>query len=256
MGKAIPLAQVTEIVETKSSPAIYHVDGKRRISVFGKLQEGITANEAVEIFNKKIKSYPLPDGIEIEYDGEEEAMGDSFGDMMVNMVIAAILVFIILSIQFNSLSQPFIILFTVPLALIGVMLGLAFTGHNFGFVSFVGVVALVGIAVNDAIVLVDYINYLRSCGYEMKEAIKETGITRFLPVLATTITTAGGILPLTIKDPFFAPMGIALIWGLCMASVLTLIIIPTMYSIFEGRKLKRKMLREEKAKALEGQRVF
>jgi len=251
VGKAIPLSQVAEIVETKSSPAIYHVDGKRRISVFGEVGEGLTAKEAVEIFDKKIESYPLPDGIEIEYGGEEEAMGDSFGDMLVNMVIAAILVFIILSIQFNSLSQPFIILFTVPLALIGVMPGLAFTGHNFGFVSFVGLVALVGIAVNDAIVLVDYINYLRKCGYEMKEAIIETGITRFLPVLATTITTAGGILPLTIKDPFFAPMGIALICGLCMATLLTLVIIPTMYSLFEGRKLKLKMKRESKVQTIE-----
>lgn len=251
MGKAISLSQVAEFIETKSSPSIYHVDGKRYISVSGKVQEGITPQEALETFNNKIESYPLPNGIEIEYGGEEEAMGDSFGDMMVNMVIAAILVFIILAIQFNSLSQPFIILFTVPMALIGVMPGLALTGHNFGFVSFVGLVALVGIAVNDAIVLVDYINYLRKNGYEMKEAIKETGITRFLPVMATTITTAGGILPLTIKDPFFAPMGIALICGLCMASILTLVIIPTMYSLFEGRKLKQKMKKTNKAQSIE-----
>jgi len=251
MGKAIPLSQVTEFIETQSSPAIYHIDGKRRVSVFGKVREGLTAKEVVEVFDKKIETYPLANGIEIEYGGEEEAMGDSFGDMMVNMVIAAILVFIILAVQFNSLSQPFIILFTVPLALIGVMPGLAFTGHNFGFVSFVGLVALVGIAVNDAIVLVDYINYLRKCGYEMKDAIIETGTTRFLPVLATTITTAGGILPLTIKDPFFAPMGIALISGLCMASVLTLVIIPTMYSLFEGRKLKLKTKKNKKAQATE-----
>lgn len=251
MGKAIGLSQVTELIETKSSPAIHHVDRKRRVSVFGQVREGLTAKEAVEIFDKKIEKYPLMDGIEIEYGGEEEAMGDSFGDMMVNMVIAAILVFIILAIQFNSLSQPFIILFTVPLALIGVMPGLAFTGHHFGFVSFVGVVALVGIAVNDAIVLVDYINYLRESGYEMKEAIIETGITRFLPVLATTITTAGGILPLTLKDPFFAPMGIALISGLCMATVLTLVIIPTMYSLFEGRKLNLRIKRESKVQTVE-----
>jgi len=251
MGKAIALSQVTELIETKSSPAIHHVDMKRYISVFGEVQEGITPKEAVEVFSKKIESYPLPDGIEIEYGGEEEAMGDSFGDMMVNMIIAAILVFIILSVQFNSLSQPFIILSTVPMALIGVMPGLAITGHNFGFVSFVGLVALVGIAVNDAIVLVDYINYLRKNGYEINEAIKETGITRFIPVMATTITTAGGILPLTIKDPFFAPMGIALICGLCMASILTLIIIPTMYSIFEGRKLKQNMRKDNEVQIIE-----
>lgn len=119
------------------------------------------------------------------------------------------------------------------------MLGLFITGYNFGFVAFIGVVALVGIAVNDAIVLVDYINYLRSEGYEMNKAIKETGITRFIPVMATTITTAGGILPITLKNDFFAPLGIALIAGLCMATVLTLGVVPAMYSLLECHKIER-----------------
>ncbi len=250
-GEAISFSQVASVIESESVNSIHHEDGKRLIVVTADIEAGVnpeikTALDGENKFKEKIKDYPLPKDMVIEYGGESEMTGDSFGDMMVNMVLAAILVFIILAVQFNSLSQPFIILLTVPMALIGVTSGLFITGNTFGFVAFVGVVALVGIAVNDAIVLVDYINYLRKSGYTMNEAIKETGMTRFLPVFATTITTAGGILPITLKDPMLAPMGIALISGLCMATVLTLIIVPTIYSIFEGSKLKRKAKKEAK----------
>ncbi len=237
----IPFSQIAEIVETKSPVKISHEDRKRVIVVSSNIEEGkITATEAVDQFNQRVKDYPLPDGVVIQFGGESEAMGDSFNDMMVNMVVAAILIYIILAIQFNSLSQPGIILLTVPMAVIGVIAGLIITGNNFGFVAFVGLVALVGIAVNDAIVLVDYINYLRANGQDMKSAIIDTGKTRFLPVLATTITTAGGILPITLKDPFFEPMGIALIFGLCTATLLTLVLVPIVYSIIEEFKIRVK----------------
>ncbi len=248
-GTAIPLSQVAQVIEGESVLSISHEDGMRRVWVNARIDDKkLTAAEANAKFNQKIAAYSYPDGIAIKTGGEMEALGDSFGDMMMNMIIAAILVYIILAIQFNSLSQPIIILLSVPMALIGVMPGLFITGNAFGFVSFIGVVALVGIAVNDAIVLVDYINYLRSTGMEMKEAIKETGVTRFLPVMATTITTAGGILPITLKQPFFAPLGISLIFGLCMATVLTLVVVPTIYSLLEGYKLNKKIKKELKQK--------
>lgn len=242
-GDVIAFSQVASIVETESITSIEHEDSKRLVTVSADIMpnvnpEIVTVTDAVNIFKAEIADYPLPDDVTIDFGGEMEMMGDSFSDMMVNMVVAVFLVFIILSIQFNSLSQPFIILLTLPLALIGVVPGLLITGNAFGFFAFVGVVALVGIAVNDAIVLVDYINYLRKNGYSLNEAILETGKTRFIPVFATTITTVGGILPITIQDPFLAPMGVALIFGLTMATTLTLVIVPTIYSILEGHKLK------------------
>jgi len=115
------------------------------------------------------------------------------------------------------------------------------TGNNFGFVSFIGVVALVGIAVNNGILLVDYINYLRKNNYELYGAVEKTGRTRFLPVMTTTITTAGGILPITIKQPFFSPMGYALIFGLLVSTMLTLIVIPVLYTLLEEFKIKKNM---------------
>nr|WP_243183362.1 efflux RND transporter permease subunit [Anaerosolibacter carboniphilus] len=244
-GQSIPFNQVAEIVETQSMTAIAHDDLKRQASVSSDVEVGIIPGDVVKAFQEAIAQYPIPEGMTMGYAGEQQEMEESFTDMFKNMAIAAILVFLILAIQFNSLSQPFIILFSVPMALIGVMPGLVLTGNTFGFVSFVGVVALVGIAVNDAIVLVDYINYLRKSGYDLKDAVKETGITRFMPVMATTITTAGGILPITIKQPFFAPMGYALIFGLSMATILTLIVVPVLYTILEESKMNRAIKREK-----------
>ena len=236
LGQPVSFAQVASVVEGSSVLSIAHEDLKRQTNVSANILTGVVANDVIKHFKEAIINYPLPEGITIAYGGEVEDMQESFTDMFRNMIIAAILVFLILAIQFNSLSQPLIILFTVPMALIGVMPGHIITGHNFGFVSFIGVVALVGIAVNDAIVLVDYINYLRKNGYELYDAVKETGMTRFMPVMATTITTAGGILPITLKQPFFAPLGYSLIFGLGMATILTLVVIPVLYVMLEEIK--------------------
>ncbi len=238
-GLAIRFDQVADVIEGKGYTNIYHRDGKRMAFFTADAQEGYLASELMAEFMKGIEDYELPKGVEFENSGVSNQISESFTDMMRNMILAVLMVYIILSVQFNSLSQPFIILFTVPLGLIGVMPGLVLTGNNFGLTSFIGIVALVGIAVNDAIVLVDYINYLRSEGYDLHEAVKETGITRFIPVMATTITTAGGILPITLKTPFFAPLGYSLIFGLLAATVLTLVVIPIIYTSFEEMKLRR-----------------
>ncbi|MTI57171.1 efflux RND transporter permease subunit [Geosporobacter ferrireducens] len=248
-GYPVAFSQVASIVEGTSILTIGHEDLKRQTNITADLVAGYNAADITKEFQTAIADYPLLEGITIEYGGEVEDMQESFTDMFRNMIIAAILVFLILAIQFNSLSQPLIILFTVPMALIGVMPGHVITGNNFGFVSFIGVVALVGIAVNDAIVLVDYINYLRKNGYELYEAVKETGMTRFIPVMATTITTVGGILPITLRQPFFAPLGYALIFGLGVATVLTLIVIPVLYVMleeFKGWRKNRKNYRLQK----------
>ncbi|MCG8539705.1 MAG: efflux RND transporter permease subunit [Clostridia bacterium] len=242
-GQAIPFSQVASIYETKSLNIIQHHDTKRYVAITSDIDKDIVALDIIEAFKEGIKDYPIPEDVYISYGGEAEDIEESFMDMFVNMIIAAILVYIILSVQFNSLSQPFVILFSVPLALIGVIFGLVITGNNFSFIAFVGVVALVGIAVNDAIVLVDYINYLRKSGYDISEAIKETGMTRFIPVLATTITTIGGILPLTLKPSGYSAMGYSIIFGLGMATVLTLVIVPILYSLVESVKVRfRKLL--------------
>ncbi len=248
-GQAIRFDQVANLIESETSPTIRHEDGRRRVNVLAQTVAGANTVEIMDEFKARIENISLPDGVTINFAGELGDMEDSFTDMLVNMVVAAILVYIILAVQFNSLSQPLIILFAVPLGLIGVMPGLALTGNSFGFLAFIGVVALVGIAVNDAIVLVDYINYLRKNGYDLYDAVEETGKTRFMPVLATTITTAGGILPITLKQEFFGPMGYALIFGLMMATVLTLVAVPTLYTMLEELKINVKNRKSKKTEA-------
>ncbi len=238
-NRAIRFNQIASFRQTNTSPTIHHEDMRRRINIIGKTTNEANSNKIMSEFIKKTENISLPDGISVKYAGEMGEVNESFTDMFINMIVAAILVYIILVVQFNSLTQPLIILFAVPLGLIGVMPGLLITGNSFNFLSFIGVVALVGIAVNDAIVLVDYINYLRKNGYKLKEAVLQTGKTRFMPVLATTITTAGGILPISMKEPFFAPMGVALIFGLMMSTILTLIAIPNLYTMLETFKINR-----------------
>lgn len=237
-GQVVSFNQVAKVEETIGYTTIVHEELERQVTVSSDIKNNITSREINKTFENKIKDYRFPDGVTYSFGGETEEINENYTQMFMNMIIAAILVFLILSIQFNSLSQPFIILLTVPLSLIGVMIGLTITGNKFTFVAFVGVVALVGIAVNDAIVLVDYINYLRKNGYSLNEAIYKTGKTRFLPVMATTITTAGGILPITLKQPFFSPLGYSIIFGLSTATILTLLIIPIMYSLLTDLKHK------------------
>lgn len=237
-GGKIVFSQVASIVETSGLNVIEHEELKRTIKVESNLTEGANSNVILKEFRSKIEDYKLPGDTTVAYGGDFRNIEESFTDMFFNMIIAILLVFIILAIQFNSLSQPMVVLFSVPLATIGAMIGLIITKNNFGLFAFMGIVALVGIAVNDAIVLVDYINYLRKNGSDLIDAIKEAGKTRFLPVLATSITTIGGILPLALKDPDYGQMGFALIFGLVASTVLTLVYIPILYSIIEGLKVK------------------
>jgi HAE1 family hydrophobic/amphiphilic exporter-1 len=245
-GQPIKLDSIATVKEVEGLSAIQHEDLKRRMTLTSGLKADFNATEVTNAFKEKVANYDLPSGLSVTYGGEIKSVQESFTEMFRNMIVAVILVYMILAVQFNSLSQPGIILFTVPMAMIGVMPGLLLTGNEFGFVAFIGIVSLVGIAVNDAIVLVDYINYLRRNGYELYDAVKETGISRFIPVMATTITTAGGILPLSMKEKFFQPLGVALICGLMTATVLTLVIIPTMYTILEERKLRKTDKRKRK----------
>lgn len=235
-GQPIPFSQVATVEEVEGYSAIYHHGEKRYAKVGANVRKQEDKMIINQKFMEKVKDYKLPSGYSTGVDREQQEVNEYFTNMLRNLVIAMILVYLVLSIQFNSLSQPLVILFSVPLAIIGVFFGLTIVRSYLGLVAFIGIIALVGIAVNDAIVLVDYINYLRKNGYEMNEAIRETGMTRFIPVMATTITTVGGILPLTLKNEFYAPMGYSIIFGLTFATMLTLVIVPILYSFVDDIK--------------------
>lgn len=247
-GALVPFSAFATVNDTKTLTSISHEDGKRQFTVTAGVEEGTVAADVIGKFQDKIASYNLPEGVTIGYGGEMEDMNESFKEMAMNMIIAIILIIAILTVQFNSVKQTVIILSTIPLSFIGVVPGLAITGNEFTFTAFLGVVALVGIVVKNAIVLVDYINFLREEGYEIIDAVVKTGVTRMIPVLATAITAIGGILPMTLQTAFFAPLGYSIIFGLAVSTVLTLVVVPTIYVAFNEGKERRERKRTDKKK--------
>ncbi|BEP28573.1 efflux RND transporter permease subunit [Helicovermis profundi] len=233
-GELVNFNEVAKIKYQDGIGQIERIDGKKVVYIEANVAFGYNANEISKEFSKKTSSIELPDTIDKVLSGQSKDFAEQTTNMMINFMIALLLVYIILVIQFNSLIQPIVILLSVPFAFIGVVWGLILTGNNLGFYAMFGVVALVGIAVNDAIVLIDYINYLRKNGTEKYEAISEAVKTRFQPVIATSLTTIGGVLSLAIYNETFSQLGFALIFGLVASTLLTLLIIPIVYNAIDN----------------------
>jgi multidrug efflux pump subunit AcrB len=180
-----------------------------------------------------LDNYNWPKGYRYYVAGELESRQESFGDMSKAVVIAVLGILAVLVLQFKSLSQPLIVFAAIPLAIVGSLFALFLSGYTFSFLAFVGLTSLVGIVVNNSIILVDYTNQLRAEGKELMKAIKEAGETRFVPIIVTTGTTIGGLLPLTLTGgSLWAPMGWTIIGGLAVSTMLTLLVVPVLYKIF------------------------
>ena len=171
--------------------------------------------------------------------GQNKEMAVSFQSLRFALVLALFLVYLVMASQFESLLHPFVIMFSIPLALIGVAFALKLTGTTISVVVFIGLIMLAGIVVNNAIVLIDYINQLRRRGVAKLEAIKEAGKVRLRPIMMTTLTTALGLLPLAMGlgegAEVRAPMAVTVIGGLLVSTVLTLVVIPVVYSLFDRK---------------------
>ncbi|MEL6183515.1 MAG: efflux RND transporter permease subunit, partial [Myxococcota bacterium] len=227
-------------------------------TVQGDVAEGSNAQAVLTSVRTFLQEYRdgLPPGYTMKYTGESEDQEKSFAFLTRALLIGSSLIFMILIAQFNSLIGPFMIMVAVALSLIGVLLGLILTRTPFGLMSFIGIISLAGIVVNNNIVLIDYTIQLRGRGFSKKDAIVEAGATRLRPVLLTAMTTVLGLIPLVFglnidfvgflasMDPdfqlgsentqFWGPMGTAIISGLTFATFLTLVIIPVMYSLFDS----------------------
>ncbi len=196
---------------------------------------GAASIEAGEI----VSQVPMPEGISAMVSGQSEEMEESFRSMQFALALAVFLVYLVMASQFESLIHPFVILFTIPLALVGAVLGLFVTGTTINIVALIGVIMLAGIVVNNAIVLVDLINQLRAQGKEKLEAIYEAGAARLRPILMTSLTTTLGLLPMAMGfgegSEVRTPMAITVIGGLTVSTFLTLIVIPVVYSLMDRR---------------------
>lgn len=246
-GRAIPLDNVATItrgagpiqIERKYQQRIIHVTA----NTFGRDLGSVAAE-----IQEKLDKLPLPANFKINISGAIESQRESFISLLGALLLAIVLVYMVLASQFKSLIDPFIIMFSVPLGVIGVLWALFLTETNLSVTSFMGVIMMAGIVVSNGILLVDYTNRLRARGLELSKAIVQAGRTRLRPILMTTTTTILGLIPMAIGlgegAESNAPMAIAVIGGLSVSTCLTLVFIPTLYAIFETR-FKRKITAEE-----------
>ncbi len=232
-GELVPLSTIAEFSQGEGVNSIRHSD-RRRIVRISASNLGRSAVDITQELIKKLNQIELPSGYKFDYSGEYEETAESFESLGLAYIVAAILIFTLLVSQFDSLAQPFAILTSLPLSIVGAMVGLFVTGNDFSIMSFIGLVGLSGIVVNDSIVLVDCINRMRRTGLSMFDAIVVGGQQRLRPIISTTVSTVGGIITLTITDKLWEGLGVVIIFGICFATVLTLIVVPVMYSLFEG----------------------
>ena len=237
-GQLVPLKQVAMLELTESPLIITHYDMDRNVTVTSDVESGYSVAAVTQNIIQKLEDYSWPKGYRYNIGGEQESREESFGGMGQAVIIALIAIFGVLVLQFRSYSQPFIVFSAIPLAFIGSVLALLLTGNSFSFTAFIGMTSLVGIVVNNSIILVDYANKLRADGKDILSALKEAGETRFIPIVLTTMTTIGGLLPLTLSGgSLWGPMGWTIIGGLLTSTFLTLIIVPVLYKLYtkEGR---------------------
>ena len=233
LGAHVPLKQLATI-EFKDGPVVVdHYNLERTNTITTDVIGDLSVNDITNKIIKKLDAYEWPSGYHYYVAGAKEQQEDSFGGMLQAIILAVVGIFGVLVLQFRSYTQPLIVFVAIPLAIIGSILALLLTGYSFSFMAFVGITSLVGIVVNNSILLVDYTNQLRTEGKELLAALKEAGETRFTPIILTTATTVGGLLPLTIQGgSLWAPMGWTIIGGLLVSTILTLVVVPVLYKIF------------------------
>ena len=236
--RPIPLNAIANVQIANGPGEIRRVSQQRVAIVSANLNYG-DLGEAAEEVQQTLSEITMPAGVFAEIGGQNEEMSDSFRSLVFALSLAVFLVYLVMASQFESLLHPFIILFTIPLALVGAILALYLTGTTISVVVFIGLILLAGIVVNNAIVLIDLINQMRQKGTDKIEAIMEGGKSRLRPILMTTLTTTLGLLPLAIGfgdgAELRAPMGITVIGGLLVSTLLTLVVIPVMYSIMDRK---------------------
>jgi hydrophobic/amphiphilic exporter-1 (mainly G- bacteria), HAE1 family len=237
--RPVTLEAVAEIRVARGPAEIRRVAQERVAVISANLSYGDLGAAVLEA-QSIIDATPMPTGITAMVSGQSDEMKDSFRSMQFALALAVFLVYLVMASQFESLIHPFVIMFTIPLALVGAVLALYVTGTTINVVAFIGVIMLAGIVVNNAILLVDMINHLRSQGMEKTEAIMKAGRTRLRPIMMTTLTTVLGLLPMAISfgegTEVRTPMAITVIGGLTVSTLLTLVVIPVVYSLLDRKK--------------------
>ncbi|MCL5773430.1 MAG: efflux RND transporter permease subunit [Firmicutes bacterium] len=235
-GESLPLSSVAKIGFEKGPNQITRQNRQRMIAITGTARDRAIGDITKEV-QTRLANFALPGNYYINFGGAQEQIDESKKSLGVAFILAIILVYMLLASQYESLVHPLAIMFSLPLAVVGVVLALFLTGRHFGVTAFIGIIMLVGIVVKNAILLVDYTNTLRSRGYDRTEAILEAGPTRLRPILMSTSATILGMIPLAVAlgtgAESQAPMATAVIGGLATSTLLTLVVVPVVYTILD-----------------------
>ena len=249
-GRSIKLKEVAEIEEYWAPPTIDRKSRQRYLTV-SVTPYNVSLGELAAQVQTEIDKISVPSGLQVRVAGDYEDQQETFADMFELLMLIILLVYIVMASQFESLSKPAIIIMSVPFALSGVILALWVTGINLDMIGALGCVMLVGIVVKNGIVLVDYINLMRDRGHELNEAIALSGESRLRPVLMTAVTTLLGMLPMALSQgegsELWRPMGIVVIGGLLISTLITMIIVPVVYALMSrhGERNKEEKLRKD-----------
>ncbi|TAL69158.1 MAG: efflux RND transporter permease subunit [Bacteroidetes bacterium] len=238
------IIQLRNLIDVKLAKAPIQIDRKylERIVEVTANTQGRDLGSITNDIKSKLAGINIPSGFTVQLSGSIEQQQKTFGDLTLVLFLAIILVYMVMASQFQSLIDPFIIMFTVPLGMVGVVWALFFTNTTLSVTSFEGVIVMIGIVVSNGILLVDYTNRLRKTGIELHEAVILAGKTRLKPIMMTTLATVLGLIPLALGiggETSQGPLAIAVIGGLSVSSLLTLIFIPTLYTVFEERSRKK-----------------
>jgi len=245
-GKPIPIGNFVEIKMSKSPVQIARKFQQRLVDITANVSDRALGDVAEEI-RAKLKDVQLPPAFEVQLSGNVEQQNKTFNALYLAFGLAIVLVYMVMASQFQSLIDPFIIMFSVPLGMVGVVWMLFLTNTTLSVTSFEGVIVMVGIVVSNGILLIDYMNRLRKKGMGLHEAVLKGGKTRLRPIVMTTLATVLGLIPMAIGiggESSQAPLAIAVIGGLTVSTFLTLLFIPTLYTVFE-EKFHRKVNKEE-----------
>lgn len=248
-GQAIRLKDLGKVVERFTPPTIERKNRQRIITVSSTVS-GTTLDKAVKDINTELAQIEIPSEVSTVIAGSFKDQQESFSDLGALLLIIILLVFVVMASQFESVTYPFIIMFSVPFGISGVVLALWLTGTTFNVMTFVGVIMLVGIVVKNGIVMVDYINLNRERGNGIIRAVVTGGKSRLRPVLMTSLTAILGMLPLAMShgqgSEMWKPMAVTVIGGLTVSTALTLVVVPVIYTLFAASGVKRKHRKNKK----------
>ncbi len=239
-GARVPLSQVATLTPVWEPSRIVHRNGLRTLTVRTFAQEGFLPSQVLATIRATTDTLTLPEGTSIEYGGEYENQTDTQGEMYIALMISLVMIFLILLLQFRNIRIPLVVMVSIPLAVVGAALGLLMTGNPFSFTAFLGVIGLMGLVVRNAIILVDYMNEQLAKGVEVEQAAIDAGRRRLRPIFLTTMAAAAGVLPMILSgSSMWSPLASVLAMGLIVSMIFTLIVVPVLYVVVEGRRHKK-----------------